>query len=403
MTTADNRMLIAHVVYRFDVGGLENGVVNLVNRLPADRFRHAIVAMTEVTDFRRRVARDDVRYVSLHKPPGSGVKLWPALLRTFRSLRPDIVHTRNLAPLEAVVPAWLAGVPARVHGEHGWDVGDLEGSNRRHQITRRLYRPFVSRYVALSRHIQQYLHQAVGVPAARIAQIYNGVDTARFARASQQRAAIPGSPFERSSDWLLGTVGRLAAVKNQAGLIRAAAAACTANPEVRERLRLVIVGDGPLRGELEELARREGMADRTWFTGARNDVDRLLAGLDAFALPSLAEGISNTLLEAMATGLPVIATQVGGNSELVSHEASGLLVPADDDAALADAIIALLTEPGRARQLGRAARAEVEAKYSLDRMVADYAALYEQVARKQPAGGRIPANSAPALPARGQH
>jgi sugar transferase (PEP-CTERM/EpsH1 system associated) len=403
MSAADNRLLIAHVVYRFDVGGLENGVVNLVNRLPADRFRHAIVAMTEVTEFRRRVARDDVRYISLDKPPGSGVKLWPALLRTFRELRPDIVHTRNLAPLEAAVPAWLAGVPARVHGEHGWDVGDLDGGNRRHRLTRRLYRPFVSRYVALSRHIQAYLQHAVGVPATKIAQIYNGVDTVRFAPAGDQRSPIPGAPFGHASEWLLGTVGRLAAVKHQAGLIRAAAAACADSPVARERLRLVIVGDGPLRSELEALARREGMAERTWFTGARDDVAQVLAGLDAFALPSLAEGISNTLLEAMATGLPVIASRVGGNSELVSHEASGRLVPAADDAALAEAIIALLADLGRARQLGRAARAEVEAKYSLDRMVADYAALYEQVACKQPAGGRISANSAPALPARGQH
>jgi sugar transferase (PEP-CTERM/EpsH1 system associated) len=383
MTEQDPRLLVVHVVYRFDVGGLENGVVNLVNHLPAQRFRHAIVALTEVTDFRHRITRDDVRYISLHKPPGHGMRQWPALVRTFREMRPDIVHTRNLAPLEAMVPAWLAGVPARVHGEHGWDVSDLNGSNRRHRLTRRLYRPFVTRYVALSRHIQDYLESSVGVPADAIAQIYNGVDTVHYSRTVGTRATIIGSPFNESSAWLIGTVGRLAAVKDQAGLIRAVAAACGASAEAGARLRLVIVGDGPLMSELKEVARAEGVTDRTWFAGSRDDVAQVLAGLDAFALPSLAEGISNTLLEAMATGLPVIATRVGGNTELVTHDVSGVLVPSANSAALTDAMLGYLTNPALARRHGMAARATVEARYSLDRMVVDYAALYDSVAHRR--------------------
>jgi sugar transferase (PEP-CTERM/EpsH1 system associated) len=383
MSAPDSRLLVAHVVYRFDVGGLENGVVNLVNSLPSERFRHAIVALTEVTEFRHRILRDDVRYVSLRKTPGHGVRQWPALVRAFRELRPDIVHTRNLAPLEATLPAWLAGVPARVHGEHGWDVGDLDGSNSRHRLTRRLYRPFVTRYVALSRHIQEYLQSSIGVPADAIAQIYNGVDTARYSRAAGTRAPIVGSPFSDSGAWLIGTVGRLAAVKHQAGLITAVAAACRASAAARERLRLVIVGDGPLMGELKDFARAEGVADRTWFAGARDDVEQLLAGLDAFALPSLAEGISNTLLEAMSTGLPVVATRVGGNTELVTHDVNGMLVPSGDPAALTNAMLGYLTDPALARRHGVAARATVEARFSLDRMVADYTALYEAVARRR--------------------
>ena len=227
MTTRDDRLLIAHVVYRFDVGGLENGVVNLLNRLPSDRFRHAVVAMTEITDFRRRVQRDDVQYVSLHKLPGHGVRLWPALYRLFRSLRPDIVHTRNLAPLEACVPAWLAGVPVRVHGEHGWDVGDLDGSNRAHRLTRRLYRPFVSHYIALSRHIEDYLRTAIGVPPGAITQIYNGVDTQRFIPPRSQRSPIEGSPFNDPQFWVVGTVGTTGRCQGPGGLDPCAGAAAT--------------------------------------------------------------------------------------------------------------------------------------------------------------------------------
>jgi sugar transferase (PEP-CTERM/EpsH1 system associated) len=382
MTTRDERLLIAHVVYRFDVGGLENGVVNLLNRLPADRFRHAVVAMTEITEFRRRVQRDDVQYVSLHKAPGHGVRLWPALYRQFRSLRPDIVHTRNLAPLEASLPAWLAGVPVRVHGEHGWDVGDLDGSNRSHRLSRRLYRPFVSHYIALSRHIEDYLHSAIGVPQGAITQIYNGVDTQRFLPPRGERSSIEGSPFNDPKFWVIGTVGRLAAVKDQAALIRALARLHRSSAEARGRMRLVIVGDGPLRFELQQLVRTEGVADSVWMPGARGDVAQVMAGLDVFALPSLAEGISNTLLEAMSCARPVIASGVGGNRELVEDGVSGTWVPPGDASELDAALLRYFAEPAMCRQHGAAARTAVESHFSLDRMVADYAAFYERVAAR---------------------
>ena len=144
--------LIAHVVYRFDVGGLENGVVNLINRLPQGSWRHAVLALTDVSPaFAKRVQRQDVQYVSMHKAPGHLWKLYPRLTRVFRELRPAVVHTRNLAALEAVVPAWAAGVTVRIHGEHGRDEIDPNGVRRRYQWVRRAYSPFVSRYVAVSK------------------------------------------------------------------------------------------------------------------------------------------------------------------------------------------------------------------------------------------------------------
>src|SRR6478752_3923615 len=134
MTAAhDHRPLIMHVLYRFDVGGLENGVVNLINHLPAERYRHVVVALTEITSFRERVRRDDVQFVALNKSPGHGVKLYPRLYSLFRQMRPAIVHTRNLAALEATIPAWAAGVPVRIHGEHGRDSGDPQGASSKYQ------------------------------------------------------------------------------------------------------------------------------------------------------------------------------------------------------------------------------------------------------------------------------
>ena len=181
MIDPNRPLLIAHVVYRFDIGGLENGVVNLINRLPESSWRHAVLALTEVSPaFTQRVQRQDVQYLSLHKSSGHLWKLYPRIVRLFRELQPAVVHTRNLAALEAVVPAWAAGVPARIHGEHGRNAIDPDGARRRYQWVRRAYSPFVSRYVAVSQDLERYLRERVGIAADRIVQLYNGVDSDRF-------------------------------------------------------------------------------------------------------------------------------------------------------------------------------------------------------------------------------
>jgi sugar transferase (PEP-CTERM/EpsH1 system associated) len=379
--------LIAHVVYRLATGGLENGVVNLINRLPAQSWRHAVVSLTNVDPaFAARISRGNVRCIALNKGPGHGVWLYPKIVKLLRELRPAIVHTRNLAALEAVVPAWIAGVPARVHGEHGRDVGDLDGSSLRYQRVRRLFRPFVTRYVAVSPDLERYLHERVGVPKSRIDQIYNGVDTARFCPAPGGRAAIADCPFQDPACWLVGTVGRIEPVKDQANLARAFVAGVSADAEARARLRLVIVGDGTLKSEVEAILESAGVRNLAWFAGERADVVSVLQGLDCFVLPSLAEGVSNTILEAMACGLPVVATRVGANAELVEEDVTGRTVPAADSAALARAIGAYFAAPGRAREHGQAARRRVERKFNLERMVENYHRLYSDLL----AGGARP-------------
>lgn len=379
LTAVQARPLIVHVVYRFDVGGLENGVVNLINTMPADAYRHAVVALTEVTDFRLRIKREGVQFFALHKPPGHGFLIYPSMFRLFRALKPAIVHSRNLAALEATVPAWLAGVPVRVHGEHGRDVGDLDGSNVKYQLVRRLYKPFVNHYVALSRDLESYLTRRIAVPRSRIAQFYNGVDVRRFRVASPRRSAISGSPFNDPALWLVGTVGRMQTVKDQTNLAHAFVAALQAVPALRCRLRLVMIGDGPLRENAQAILRHAGVSDLAWLPGGRDDIPEVLRGLDCFALPSLAEGISNTILEAMASGLPVIATAVGGNPELVQAGVTGKLVAAADAAALASAIVQYANEPERAKQHGLAGRAAVEKTFSLQAMTNAYMHLYDQL------------------------
>jgi len=374
------RPLVLHLVYRFDTGGLENGIVNLINHMPGAAYRHAVVALSEVVPgFSRRIKRDDVEFISLHKAPGHGAKLYPRLFKLFRELRPAIVHTRNLAALECQVAAALAGVPVRIHGEHGRDVGDLDGTNVRYQWMRRAYRPFVHHFVALSRDLANYLETKVKVPADRIAQVYNGVDTERFQAATGQRAPIPGCPFTDSSLLIVGTVGRMQTVKAQTMLAQAFVRALQINPTLRDRLRLVMVGEGPLRAEAQAALAHGGVGELAWLPGERSDVPDVMRGLDCFVLPSLAEGISNTILEAMATALPVVATDVGGNSDLVKAGKTGLMVPPADVEAMAEALVWMAQDPARAAVMGGAGRAVVESRFSLPAMVARYQGLYDQL------------------------
>jgi sugar transferase (PEP-CTERM/EpsH1 system associated) len=384
----DQRPLVLHVFYRFDVGGLENGVVNLINHMPEDAYRHAILALTEVTDFRKRIRHADVEYISLKKPPGHLFRLFPRLYRIFRELNPAIVHSRNLAALEVTVPAWVAGVPVCIHGEHGRDVGDLDGSNKTYQWVRRIYNPFVSRFIALSRDLADYLVERVGIPARKVVQIYNGVDAERFhpaplcdpsMRAVSLVPTIEGCPFHHPDHWLIGTVGRMQTVKDQTLLTRAFIRALELEPSLTERLRLIMIGDGPLRAEAQALLDASGVAGLAWLPGERHDIPDVLRSLDCFVLPSLAEGISNTILEAMASGLPVIATKVGGNPELVDAGVTGELVPIGDAEAMARAIIAYASNPERARAAGRAGRAAVERHFSMEAMVAGYRGLYDRL------------------------
>ena len=374
---ADNRPLVLHVMHRFDTGGLENGVVNLINHMPEDRFRHAVVALTEVTEFRQRIRRSDVEFVSLHKPPGQGLWQYPKWYRLFRHLRPDIVHTRNLAALECQLPAWAARAPVRIHGEHGRDVGDLDGSNRTNQWVRRFYKPYVHHYLALSRDLAEYLMHRVGVPSDRITQVYNGVDTEVFRPSPTGPQRIEGCPFDPALHWIVGTVGRMQAVKDQVMLARAFVHALELSPALRDRLRLVMVGEGPLRAQAQALLADAGVADLAWLPGERSDVADILRGLHLFALPSLAEGISNTILEAMASGLPVLATAVGGNADLVADGATGIVVPAGDPLAMARHLAALASDPVRVRDMGRHGRQRVLDKFSMQAMMAAYQSVYE--------------------------
>jgi len=375
--------LIAHVIYRLDVGGLENGLVNIINRIPEDRYRHVIISLTELSDFKRRINRKGVDCIAFHKRPGNDPRMFWNLWRLFRKLRPDIVHSRNLAALEAQLPAWLAGVGCRIHGEHGLDVHDLDGTRRKYRWIRRFYRPLVHRYVPLSRQLGDYLSRQVGVADERIRLICNGVDIERFRPGPQkQRDSILPRGFADPDSIVIGSVGRLEPVKDQLTLVRAFTELCLRRPQ-NTRLRLVLIGDGSLRQELESLVAQGDIGKRVWLAGSVENVPQLLHAMDVFVLPSLAEGISNTILEAMACGLPVVATRVGGNEELVVEGETGFLVPRADPGAMAETLLHYLEDDSLRDRHGAAGRRRVEKNFSIHGMVNRYLEVYDELCREQ--------------------
>jgi sugar transferase (PEP-CTERM/EpsH1 system associated) len=370
------------VIHRLDYGGLENGVVNLINRLPAAEFDHAVVSVTDATAFKNRIERDDVQIFELAKKSGIDWSLYPKMWRTFRTLKPDIVHTRNLAAIEALAPAWLAGVPWRIHSEHGREMSDIGGDNIKYNRLRRIFSRFAHRYVTVSKDLDRWVTEDIGVPNQKCRQIYNGVDTGKFCPG---RTDVPSdAPWAGLSGpqypFVIGTVGRLAAIKDQVLLVRAFAALRKEEGDRGRQPFLVIVGDGPVGPELRRLAAELDILPYVWMPGSRSDVAALLKCFDLFVLPSLNEGISNTVLEAMATGLPVVATAVGGNPELVSNGQTGALFEPGDMPALTAAMLAYLRDPGKAQRHGAAARVTAEAQFSLQTMVEHYGSLYRDLA-----------------------
>jgi sugar transferase (PEP-CTERM/EpsH1 system associated) len=287
----------------------------------------------------------------------------------------------------------MAGVPGRIHGEQGRDVYDLDGSNLKYNLFRRVMKLFIHRYIAVSSDLAGWLIHTIGARKDSVVQIYNGVDTRRFRPVTGFRCSVGPEGFAPSGTLVVGTVGRMEMVKDQVTLVQAFLHLIETYPRARIKVRLVIIGDGVLREQSLRLLKKAGAEHLAWLPGERSDIPELMRAMDLFVLPSLAEGISNTILEAMASGLPVVATRVGGNPELVEEGRTGLLVPPADPAAMAKAIHTYLDHPEQLARHGQAGRERAEIRFSMETMVDNYLAVYDSVLKVPLCRGRVPVQS----------
>ena len=368
--------LVAHVVYRFDYGGLENGIVNLINATQGQFYRHCVIALTGATDFQDRLQVGNVSVYELGKKPGKDFAAYFRFYRLLRKLCPLILHTRNVGTLDCAVLARLAGVSICIHGEHGWDVYDPDGTKAKYRYLRRLANPFVRKFVTVSANLNHWLIESVGIPSNKVTRICNGVDIERFVvrneapRHHDVATRFPGECI------LVGSVLRFQEIKDPMNLIEAFIIAHRRGAESSIQLGLVMIGDGPLLKEAIYALEDAGLANIAWLPGSRDDVPVLMRSFDLFVLGSRREGISNTLLEAMASGLPVIATRTGGNIELVRAGVTGELVEPEDPEALADEILRYARDERLRSTNGASARQVVAAEYSLGKMIDAYRRLY---------------------------
>lgn len=370
--------LIVHLIYRLDFGGLEMLLVEMINRMPQAKYRHAVICLTDYTRFSDKISRAGVEIFALHKQAGPGwdthIKLWKLL----RHLRPAVLHTYNLATIEYAFTATLAHVPVRIHAEHGRTASDIHGSNRRHNLLRRLMIPFVDRFIPVSADLQQWLKMVIGVPDDKNQLISNGVDTDHFHPVKFPEMHAQPEVFSPDC-FVIGTVGRIDGVKNQSALIDSFMRLQELLPAEKSRLRLAIIGDGPLLPALQQKIQTCGLSASVWLPGARADIAEIMRTFSVFALPSFAEGTPVSILEAMATGLPVVATQVGGIPEIVGDGVTGTLIPPADTEALAIAIARYCAQPELGARHGAAGHEYVAQNNSMAAMLAAYTDLYDEL------------------------
>lgn len=353
-----------------NIGGMEMVAANILHRLDPRRYSVSLLCLNRENGVIPRLDRARVPVEVIEKQKGLDATLVPRLSWHFLRTRPDLIHTFNEGALIYGFPAArLARVPAVVHADHGRLPVRERPLLRAVRIR---FTKMADHIVAVSEDLRRLMVEKEGVPEDKVTIVTNGVDLIPFDQ-EWDRASIRRDLGVTQKDWVVGTVGSLSPQKNQALLIRSAARV--------PNMKVLIAGAGRLEGHLETLIAELKLEDRVFCVGQQRDIPRFLSALDLFALPSITEGTSLALLEAMAARLPVLATDVGGNRAVLEN--TGLLVPSDDVDAMSDKLAWCRKHRAKCKALGLSGRARVEARYSLDRTVATYDEIFMRALGRQ--------------------
>jgi glycosyltransferase involved in cell wall biosynthesis len=349
-------MNILQVINSLDCGGLEKLTLDLVKGLKSRGHNVTICCLEGLGELYGNNL-DGVEAMSLKKKTGLDIGLPFRLASYIRQKRPSVIHTHNPGPLlYGTIAGRIAGVPVIINTRHGRAARHTSG----------LIWKMNDSLVAISHDAKNELLKTNTVKPGKIAIIHNGVNLKEF-NSNPENSLNEKKKLGLEASYIIGTVSRLSWEKDQFALIKAFTKVAAVEPCAK----LVFVGDGDLRNDLESLAKKLGLGDKVIFLSFRNDISSVIRSFDIFALSSLMEGISLSLLEAMASRKPVVVTDVGGNPEVVVDGVTGFLVPPKEPQKMADAIVKIMQNPELAQKMGEAGRRRVEAKFSLERSMSD--------------------------------
>ncbi|HFD79732.1 MAG TPA: glycosyltransferase [Gammaproteobacteria bacterium] len=376
--TAPNRKTILFVNHSLAMGGIERMICDFAESLPEDEFDVHAAVFEAGGVLEQRLEAAGIAVYHLDKKEGLDYGLVRRLAALSRMIGADVIHSNNYSAwLYSVLATRLGGAGVCVHTEHS----SVEGSERRRYLLEWLLSHGTHSVIAVSEKVRDNLARRARISERRLHYIPNGIDTARFAPLPEVREAVRSRFGLAAGDVVVGAVGRLVPVKNHRLLVEAFARAhrhC-------DRLRLLLVGEGPEREAIEASIAEQGMGGQVILAGERQDIDSVLNAMDIYVLSSFSEGMSLSLLEAMSAGLPVVATAVGGNVDLVDDGVSGLLVPSADAASMQQALVDLAADAEMRTRMGQASREIVLARYSRDAMIGRYSDIYRRAtARHDP-------------------
>lgn len=358
-------MKIIHVVNSLDCGGLEIFVIDLCLSQISAGHQCYLFCLQEGGELAERAKKSNLVVFNGQKKQGVNVKLLWLMYRLFKRLSFDVVHTHNLSPMiYGNIAAKLAGTRRIVHTRHGRGL----------DITYRFIWNMCDSIICISEDAKQSLLICNRLEEKKVKVIHNGIDVDRFlaTRSGKSINEIKleiGIPLHKI---IIGTVGRLAMEKDHASLIFAAKNLIDSGVDVL----VLIIGEGPERNTLRNLISSLGLDDSVSLLGYRGDVCDLYSVFDIFALPSTSEGLSIALLEAMASGLPIVATDVGGNPEILINGSTGLMVPPSNPAKFAEALLTLIADKGLRTALGKASKAKIIQDFDAASMVEHYSEEY---------------------------
>jgi sugar transferase (PEP-CTERM/EpsH1 system associated) len=360
---------IAHVIPAMNVGGREKVVIDILKQLDRTKFNIEVVCLGDKGGLYDEFESTDLPIHFFKKKAGFRPKLFIELKKHFTKHQYDIVHSHNPGSfIYTAIGAELARIPMIINSEHGYSY-DIT-------FRKRLFESFLMNIIDLTLTVSDDLCKKIlnrpFVKQSKVKRLYNGIPVEKFLHDVQKRKEIRNFLNVGETTLLIGTIGRLVKVKDHKTLIRSFKIVHQTFPDSK----LVIVGEGTRKNELFDLSNQLGLSSEIIFTGTRDDISCILSGLDVFVLSSISEGISITLLEAMAAGLPVVATSVGGNVEIVEDHFSGLLVLPKSPQLMAKALIFMIQNVSKREKFGDTGKKTVMQKFNIKKMIENLEAIY---------------------------